>query len=185
MQYFPLFYDTNGKKLLIVGGGLVALQKLEVLTPFNFQITLISKTINEEIAQICREKNYQIYLKELEIADLSGHDIIIGATDNNDLHKFIKQNKPKTTLFNAVDMPELCDFIFGSMFEKDGILVTLSSGGKAPSVIKALKESLKNAFPQGIKELIETIEQIRKNEPAGAARMEKIKAVTKDWFLKK
>lgn len=185
MQYFPLFYDTNDKKLLIVGGGKIALQKLEVLDQFNFQITILSKTILSEILTICTKSGYKTVIKELEVSDLSGYDIIIGATDSADLHKLIKQNIPQNTLFNAVDMPDLCDFIFGSMFEKDGILVTLSSGGKAPSVIKALKESLKNAFPSGIKEIIEKIELIRKSEPAGTDRIEKIKAVTKEWFLNK
>ena len=40
MGYFPFFVDLDGKQGLIVGGGIVALRKIENLLPYGPQLTV-------------------------------------------------------------------------------------------------------------------------------------------------
>ena len=49
MAYFPFFMDIENKPALIVGGGKVALRKIEKLLPFGCKITLVSPVVIEEI----------------------------------------------------------------------------------------------------------------------------------------
>ncbi|MEY4504396.1 MAG: hypothetical protein RL154_690 [Pseudomonadota bacterium] len=184
MRYFPLFYDSKDKKLLIIGGGAVALQKLEALQLFEFNITLIASKINNEVQKLCKKMGYKIYERDFMVEDLHGFDIVIAATDSRDIHKFIKEQVYKDVLLNTVDSPEFCDFIFGSMVEKNGVLIALSSQGKAPSVVKALKERMSEAVPDNLPKLIDKIAKVRQKMPAGEERMKKIKKLTKKWFNK-
>ena len=42
MSYFPFFIDIKDKPCLVVGGGMVALRKIEKLLPFGVEITVVS-----------------------------------------------------------------------------------------------------------------------------------------------
>ena len=41
MAYFPFYIDIENKKILVVGGGTVALRKIEKLMPFSPDITVV------------------------------------------------------------------------------------------------------------------------------------------------
>ena len=43
MAYFPFYIDIENKKILVVGGGTVALRKIEKLTPFSPDIPLLPR----------------------------------------------------------------------------------------------------------------------------------------------
>lgn len=184
MRYFPMFFDSYDKKVLVVGGGKVALQKLLVLQNFEFKIKVVGQKIDKKIHNICTKKGYEVFERSFEDDDLIGTDIVIAAIDDVELQRKIYDKKDKNMLVNCVDLPQFCDFIFGSIFEKEGVVVAISSQAKAPSISKALKERLKKAVPRGLSKLISKIEHIRSSESAGNGRMEKIKRVTKKWFDK-
>ena len=45
MNYFPVFFDLKGQKVLVVGGGEVALRKVSLLQPTGALITLVAPRI--------------------------------------------------------------------------------------------------------------------------------------------
>ena len=49
MNYFPMFMDIRGREVLICGGGMHALEKVERLTPFGADILVISRRISPEM----------------------------------------------------------------------------------------------------------------------------------------
>ena len=49
MAYFPMFVDIEKKKCLIVGGGTVALRKVQVLLDFGADISSIQKSIEMKL----------------------------------------------------------------------------------------------------------------------------------------
>ena len=59
MAYFPMFVQLKKKKCLVIGGGKIALRKIEVLKDFEADITVIAPemiTQIRQINQICRKK---------------------------------------------------------------------------------------------------------------------------------
>ena len=57
MAYFPMFVQLKKKKCLVIGGGKIALRKIEVLKDFEADITVIAPemiTQIRQIDQICR-----------------------------------------------------------------------------------------------------------------------------------
>ena len=42
MPHFPMFVDLNGKNVLVVGGGAVALRKIQKLRPFGASISVVA-----------------------------------------------------------------------------------------------------------------------------------------------
>lgn len=182
MRYFPIFYDSKCKKLLLIGGGSVAMQKLEVLSKFEFEITVIAKKISNEVLKYCQENSLILLEREFDGSDLDDFDMVIAATNDNILHKKIEALCYKKRLLNCVDAPQFCDFFFASIVEKEGIVIALSSQGKAPSVVKALKQKIADAIPNGTAQFIDKITKLKESMPSGKERMQMIKKMTNEWI---
>ena len=51
MAYFPMFVQLKKKKCLVIGGGKIALRKIEVLKDFEADITVIAPEMITQIRQ--------------------------------------------------------------------------------------------------------------------------------------
>ena len=49
MAYFPMFVDIKKKKCLIVGGGTVALRKVQVLLDFGADVVVVAPEVISKI----------------------------------------------------------------------------------------------------------------------------------------
>ena len=58
MAYFPMFLDIEGKHCLVVGGGKVALRKVQVLLDFGVHVTVVAQQIEKEIKDLCEYETY-------------------------------------------------------------------------------------------------------------------------------
>lgn len=52
MGYFPFFVDIAGQRGLVVGGGRVALHKLQKLLPYGPMLTVVAPVISEELGSL-------------------------------------------------------------------------------------------------------------------------------------
>ena len=48
MSYFPMFIDIEGKHILVVGAGKIALRRVQTLLQFRARIKVIAKEIPKE-----------------------------------------------------------------------------------------------------------------------------------------
>lgn len=69
MAYFPIFIEIEKKKCLVVGGGKVALRKVETLLRYDAQVHVVSREICAEIRELLPPEN--IYEGELLLEDTS------------------------------------------------------------------------------------------------------------------
>lgn len=83
LKYFPVFLNIENKNCLVIGGGKVALRKINKLLEYKVSITVISKNIIKEIKLL---KNIKIIEKEFEEYDnleyLKKFFLIIAATND-------------------------------------------------------------------------------------------------------
>ncbi len=79
MQLFPIYIKLN--RVLIVGGGRVALSKLEKVLKFSTDIRVISKDFLEQFFQLQKQYGFELIQREYRKGDLVGFDTIIVATD--------------------------------------------------------------------------------------------------------
>lgn len=162
---FPVFLKLEHLNLLIVGGGNVALEKLEAVlknsprTP----ITLVAPEVKGEIWKLNEARaNINVVRRKFWDADLEGHDIVLLATDDRSLHeKIIGLTKEKNILTNVADTPDLCDFYLGSVVKKGDLKIAISTNGKSPTLAKRIKEDLNAAIPESITELLSNMHSIR------------------------
>ena len=152
MAYFPAFLKFDDKSILIVGGGYVALEKLEHLLNFSSKITLIARDFSDKVKALIDENSLEFFKKDYEIGDAKGFDIVIAAIDDFALQEsiYFETRNYNNTLCNCVDLQKYCDFIFPAYIKKGDLTIAISTGGSSPAFAKNFKEYLKNSRRYGL-----------------------------------
>lgn len=142
MGYFPFFVDVENQNCLVVGGGVVALRKIEKLLPFNPNITVVSPKVHKEILSI---KNIDIIKRKFDFNDLKEKSFVITATDDKVLNKEIYNScKENNIPVNTVDDKDNCSFIFPALARNNGVTVAISTSGKSPIYAKYLRKKIES-----------------------------------------
>ena len=189
MAYFPAFINFDNKKILIIGGGYIAYEKLDHLLDFTKNITVISKELSEDMMKLIQENSLKHTIKPYEKGDISGYDIIIAAVDDFDLQESIyKESRNYQCLCNCVDLQQYCDFIFPSYIKRDDLTIAVSTSGASPAMAKHLRIFLSKIIPESIGDFLKEMKGLRKTMPKGKERMkfldEKAQEYIKSWEIK-
>lgn len=153
-KLFPVFLQLEHLPVLLVGGGNVALEKLNALLANNENtvIHLVAKKIHKEIYQLsAKHPHVYLYKKPYRTADLDKARIVIVAVNERLLSlKIYREAKQKNLLVNVADTPYLCDFYLSSIVQKGHVKIAISTNGKSPTLAKRLKQILNNFIPDSI-----------------------------------
>ncbi len=181
---FPIFIKLSTIKVLVVGGGNVALEKMGGIkrTDIHANVLLIGIEFSEELLELIHDMPYvSIQKKEFEISDINGFQLVISATDNHEIQVQIKEIcKLKGILCNVADTPDLCDFYLGSVVHKGNLKIAISTNGKSPTIAKRIKEVLDEVFPNEIDQVLQNINIIRKRISGDFSyKVKKLNEITK------
>lgn len=164
MGYFPFFVDVENQNCLVVGGGVVALRKIEKLLPFNPNITVVSPKIHKEILSI---ESINIINRKFDFNDLKEKSFVITATDDKVLNKEIYNScKENNIPVNTVDDKDNCSFIFPALAKNNSVTVAISTSGKSPLYAKYLRKKIENLI-QDSESIVDNLSKYRekiKNE---------------------
>ena len=138
LAYFPFFIDIENKKILIVGGGNVALRKAEKLVQFGADIVIVAPEICAELEQL---DGVKLMRRRFEDNDICTAFAVIAATDDRQLNaRIYALCNDLGILVNTVDDPENCGFYFPALVRRNNVTVGISTGGTSPIFARYLRE---------------------------------------------
>ncbi|OPB86682.1 ABC transporter permease [Elizabethkingia miricola] len=162
---YPIFVKLETLSLLIIGGGKVALEKLDsVLTNApQTSVKLVAKEIIPEVKALQEEyKNLVLEQRAYTYADFDTADLVIAAVNDLVVAEQIRNDAHvKGVLVNIADKPELCDFYLGSIVRKGELKIAISTNGKSPTIAKRLREILTETIPDEVDEVLDNMQHIR------------------------
>ena len=159
MSCFPFYIDIKGKKCVVIGGGSVALRKIEKLIWFEPDITVIAPEISAEIYSI---HGIRIIKREFSDSDLDGAFFVITATNNKKLNERIfRMCSGKGILVNTVDDKEKCSFIFSAIAKRENITISVSTDGKSPIYARYMRENIERILDDRTDEIIGCLSDVR------------------------
>ena len=187
MTYFPAFIKLDGQKILIVGGGKIAGEKLEKLLDFTRDLTVIAPECSKRTAAQIAAHRLRYEARPYREGDLEGFGIVIVAVDDLALQKEIYEAcRQRGILCNSVDSVDYCDFIFPSYTKKGPLTIAYSTSGISPSLAKYLRRAMERMIPDSVTDFLEEVRQMRRTLPKGKERMqlldEKAKAYVDTLF---
>jgi uroporphyrin-III C-methyltransferase / precorrin-2 dehydrogenase / sirohydrochlorin ferrochelatase len=163
MQYFPAFFDLTAQKVLIVGGGEVALRKLALLTRSGAKVTVVAPQMLPEFSEQAAAGKITAVSREFVPGDLDGARLVIVATARRAVNRWIAAlSEARGIPVNVVDDREASRFIVPALIDRDPVLVAISTGGASPVLARRLRERLEALIPKRFGELASWLQALRR-----------------------
>lgn len=159
MAYFPFFMDVSQGDGLIVGGGAVALRKIEKLLPYRPRLTVCAPALLPEIERL---PSLTLLRRSFEPTMLEDKLFVIAATDDNDLNSEIAALCQERRIpVNAVDHRAACTFLFPALVKRGPLSVGISTGGASPTGAVYWKERIDGLIPEDAGDLLDYLDGLR------------------------
>ncbi len=137
----------TGRRCLVVGGGAVALEKVEGLLACDGRVELVAPAAVAELEALAREGSIAWRRREYEPADLDGTFMVIAATDDSEVNIRVWDDaEARAMLVNVVDVPPLCNFILPAIVRTGPLAIAISTAGASPALAKRMKREIGELF---------------------------------------
>ena len=172
---FPIFLNIVNRSCLVVGGGEVALRKVEQLLRADAIVRVVARALCARLQALVLEGRVIHLAADFDPRQLDAQVLAIAATDDAELNREVSRlAQARAIPVNVVDDPSLCTFIMPSVVDRDPVIVAVSTGGASPVLARLLRSRLESFIPAGYGRLARLLgefrEQARSKFPAIRAR---------------
>jgi len=162
---YPIFLKTSQLNILIVGGGYVALEKLNFLLKSSpdANVKLVAPFFRPETIEFVNLHNVRLIKAEYHLKFLTDQNIVIATTDNEEVNIQIYNDcKIHNILVNVADNPPYCDFYMGGIVTKGHVKIAISTNGQSPTTAKRLRQFFEDVIPDNVDDLVKNLNSYRK-----------------------
>jgi siroheme synthase-like protein len=153
----------KGRNCLVVGGGHVALRKVETLLDYDTKITVVAPEVDAKLEMFARHKRIDLHKRPYKSPEASEYGFVISASDDMSVNQQVCDDcRQAGVLVNVADAPALCDFIFPAVVRRDCLTAAISTDGKAPFMSGHLRQVLETIFPKHWEKLMKLATAYRK-----------------------
>jgi len=156
MEHLPIFLDLNGKRTLIVGGGVIAARKADLLLRAGSEVTIVAPELGDELILLKETHAFNHKAGCLTAEDLNGCVVAFGTAEDDSLNdELCELAATAGILVNVSDKTESCDFIMPAIVDRTPLLVAISSGGTSPLMVRMLNARFETTIPAAYGRLAE------------------------------
>lgn len=159
----PINVSVMNRPCLVVGGGPVALRKVEALLDYDTAITVIAPEVHEKLEYHAERGKITLEKREYRSPEAAAFGLVVSASDDRELNRNVYEDaRGAGALVNVVDDPPHCDFIFPAVVRRDSLTAAISTDGKAPFLSGHLRLVLENIFPEHWSRVVKLATSYRK-----------------------
>ncbi|PBQ14723.1 uroporphyrinogen-III C-methyltransferase [Pseudomonas congelans] len=148
MEFLPLFHNLRGSRVLVVGGGEIALRKSRLIADAGAVLRVVAPEIEAQLSELVVQSGGEMILRGYSECDLDGCVLIIAATDDEPLNAQVSRDaRLRCVPVNVVDAPALCTVIFPAIVDRSPLVIAVSSGGDAPVLARLIRAKLETWIP--------------------------------------
>jgi uroporphyrin-III C-methyltransferase/precorrin-2 dehydrogenase/sirohydrochlorin ferrochelatase len=164
MDYLPIFIQLRGSPAVVVGGGNVALRKVDLLLKAGARVTVIAPKLHEELRTLAVRGQLNYVAMEFHPHHLDGTSLAIAATDSRDVNAAVSAAaQARRVPINVVDDPELSTFIFPAIIDRSPVVVAVGSSGNSPVLARRVRQQIEALLPARLGALARFVGDRRKD----------------------
>lgn len=154
MDFLPLFHNLQGRHVLVVGGGEIALRKARLLADAGACLRVVAPEIDSQLVSLVEQSQGLVHRRGYASGDLEGAVLVIAATDDEPLNAQISRDaQARGVPVNVVDAPALCSVIFPAIVDRSPLIVAVSSAGDAPVLARLIRAKIETWIPSAYGQL--------------------------------
>ncbi|WP_195941061.1 precorrin-2 dehydrogenase/sirohydrochlorin ferrochelatase family protein [Romboutsia sp. 1001713B170131_170501_G6] len=158
---YPINIEIKDMGITVIGGGEVAYRKCKNFLDFGKTVKVISKDYINKFEEL--KDKLEIINDEYREEYLKSSFIVVAATNNKEINREIGiYCRENGKLVNVVDDIELSNFTVPSYVKRGDLLISVSTGGKSPSLSSKIKKELEEKYDDSYEEYIDILGELRK-----------------------
>ncbi|RQD72704.1 MAG: bifunctional precorrin-2 dehydrogenase/sirohydrochlorin ferrochelatase, partial [Candidatus Syntrophonatronum acetioxidans] len=161
-SFYPLSLDLNGRKVLVVGGGKVALRKVKTLLSFKARVHLVCPEALSSLEELAHKGEIVFHLDRYRREFLKGSTLVIGATDDQQVNRQIARDARRENIpVNIIDNPELCTFLVPAVVKRGSLTISVSTEGKSPALAAQVRKELEASYGKEYQLFLDYLGKVR------------------------
>lgn len=132
---FPVSVKVEGKRIVIVGGGLEALNKARLAIKTTAFVVIVSRTVTEDFSAL----PVAVHARPFVPGDLADAALVFVAEHGPDGEAAKLAARAAGVPLNVVDVPAECDFYTPSIIDRAPLSIAISSEGDAPVLARLVR----------------------------------------------
>lgn len=161
--YYPVFLNISDKACVVIGGGQVALRKVQALIECGAAVKVISPDLCAELNQLAESGEIETQQRRYRDGDLKDAHIVIVATDDHDTNReVVKEANQRAVLVNVVDDAGNSNFIVPSSMRRGDVTIAVSTAGRSPALARKIRTRLEYYFGDEYASLALLLDDVRK-----------------------
>lgn len=158
-MYMPILIEMKESRVVIIGGGKVALRRAEKFLKYGAKITIVSPNL---------ETSFDIHENIVWIKDyykkhyLLEADFVVAATNDREVNDLISMDcKELKCLCNRVDQGNTSEVIVPMCIQQGDLSIAVSTNGQSPLYAKQLVKKIGDLLEPEIEEKLELLGKLR------------------------
>ncbi len=159
---YPVFIDLENKPCLVVGGGRVALRKIEALLGAGAEVTVVDPHPDPELCSMAGAGKLVLSERPFESGLVCGMWLVFCATDDKEVNRSVYEACEKMRIpANVADDPALCRFHVPARYTEGLLQAAVSTRGGSPAFSRHLRIELEKRFSPWAPLLVEWLNALR------------------------
>jgi uroporphyrin-III C-methyltransferase/precorrin-2 dehydrogenase/sirohydrochlorin ferrochelatase len=144
---FPVMLRVEDRRCLVVGGGGVALRKVQSLVAEGARVTVVTVDAVEALDEMAERRLIRLERRPYRKGEAAEFALVFAATDRRDVNRQVYEDADGAGVWaNSADDPELCSFHLPARVQRGSLQLAIASGGDAPFAVRRIRQLLERRF---------------------------------------
>lgn len=161
MNHMPLMIDLSQKSTVIVGGGKVATKRASTLIDYCANVHIVSPIISTALKELLDNENITWSQKEFEPQDVEHADLVVIATNNNDVNTKVLESVPHHALCNHASKAQVGNVTIPSILKRGKLSISVSTNGASPKLNKKIISRISDMYDESYEMYIDFLYESR------------------------
>jgi uroporphyrin-III C-methyltransferase/precorrin-2 dehydrogenase/sirohydrochlorin ferrochelatase len=154
MDYLPVFIDVRDRLVVVIGGGVVAMRKVEHLLKAHARVRVVAPALDSELAAFRELGRIEYRPVPFSPPQLDGAALVVSATDDTVVNAAVAAAAHERGIWvNVVDDAANSQFIFPSVVDRSPLVVAVGTSGQSPTLARRVRTQIEALLPQRLGDL--------------------------------
>jgi len=137
---YPVSLEVKNRRCLVVGGGGVALRKVQGLVEAGARVTVVAPEVIEPMSTMAERGEIVLERRRYDGDATGGWSLVFAATDDREINERVFLEAEEAGVWaNVADDPEICSFHLPARVRRGSLQIALGSAGEAPFAVARLR----------------------------------------------
>ncbi len=137
---YPVSLEVKNRHVLVVGGGGVALRKVQGLVEAGARVTVVAPEVVEPMSTMAERGEIALERRRYDGDATSGWSLVFAATDDRKVNERVFREAEEAGIWaNVADEPDICSFHLPARVRRGPLQIALGSSGEAPFAVARLR----------------------------------------------